>query len=223
MFPSSTVENYLKAIFQGQSSLPRDQRLVPMGQVASTLGVTPGTATTMVKALAESGLADYEPYSGVRLSAAGEKLAGLVLRRHRLVEAFLVQVMGMRWDEVHDDAEQLEHVVSERLIERIDEMLGHPTHDPHGDPIPNSDGTIPTKELESLLTCPTGTPLRVTRIADQDPAFLRFIETNGLKPGQPVEVETRDTAADAVMLRGKDRRITIGARAASKLLVELAR
>ena len=223
MFPSSTVENYLKAIFQGQSSLGRDQRLVPMGQVASTLGVTPGTATTMVKALAESGLAEYEPYSGVRLSAAGEKLAGLVLRRHRLVELFLVQVMGMRWDEVHDDAEQLEHVVSERLIERIDEMLGHPTHDPHGDPIPNPDGAIPKKELESLLTCPTGTPLRVTRIADQDPAFLRFIETNGLKPGQPVEVETRDTAADAVILRGKDRRITIGARAASKLLVELER
>jgi DtxR family transcriptional regulator, Mn-dependent transcriptional regulator len=223
MFPSSTVENYLKAIFQGQSSLGRDQRLVPMGQVASTLGVTPGTATTMVKALAESGLAEYEPYSGVRLSAAGERLAGLVVRRHRLVELFLVQVMGMRWDEVHDDAEQLEHVVSERLIERIDEMLGHPTHDPHGDPIPNPDGTIPKKDLESLLTCPTGTPLRVTRIADQDPAFLRFIETNGLKPGQPVEVETRDTAADAVMLRGKDRRITIGARAASKLLVELER
>ena len=107
-----------------------------MGQVASALGVTPGTATTMVKALAESGLAEYEPYSGVRLTAAGEKLAGLVLRRHRLVELFLVQVMGMSWAEVHDEAEQLEHVVSERLIDRIDEMLGRPTHDPHGDPIP---------------------------------------------------------------------------------------
>jgi DtxR family Mn-dependent transcriptional regulator len=223
LFPSSTVENYLKAIYQGQSSLTGDERLVPMGLVASTLGITPGTATTMVKALAESGLARYEPYSGVRLSEAGEKLAGLVLRRHRLVELFLVQVMGMRWDEVHDDAEQLEHVVSERLIERIDEMLGHPTHDPHGDPIPNPDGTVTQRHLESLMTCPTGTPLRVTRIADQDPAFLRFIETHGLKPGQPVEVETRDAAADAVMLRGKDRRMTIGARAASKLLVELER
>ena len=113
-----------------------------MGQVASALGVTPGTATTMVKALAESGLAEYEPYSGVRLTAAGEKLAGLVLRRHRLVELFLVQVMGMSWAEVHDEAEQLEHVVSERLIERIDEMLGRPTHDPHGDPIPTAEGTI---------------------------------------------------------------------------------
>jgi DtxR family Mn-dependent transcriptional regulator len=223
MLPSSTVENYLKAIYQGQSSLAREQRLVPMGQVATALGVTPGTATTMVKALAESGLAEYEPYSGVRLSAAGEKLAGLVLRRHRLVELFLVQVMGMSWAEVHDEAEHLEHVVSERLIDRIDEMLGRPTHDPHGDPIPDPDGAITTRHLDNLLTCPLGTSLTVTRIADQDPAFLRFIENNDLKPGQPVEVESRDAAADSVILRGKDeRRITIGARAASKLLVEVA-
>src|SRR5215471_8830695 len=178
MLPSSTVENYLKAIHQGQSALPRGQRLLPMGQVATALGVTPGTATTMVKALAESGLAEYEPYSGVRLTKAGEKLAALVLRRHRLVESFLVRVMGMSWDEVHDEAELLEHVVSDRLIERIDEMLGRPTHDPHGDPIPNPDGAIAPHHLENLLTCPIGAPLRVTRIADQDPTFLRFIENN---------------------------------------------
>ena len=221
MLPSSTVENYLKAIYQGQSSLARGARLVPMGQVAAALGVTPGTATTMVKALAESGLAEYEPYSGVRLSPAGEKLAGLVLRRHRLVELFLVQVMGMSWAEVHDEAEQLEHVVSERLIERIDDMLGHPTHDPHGDPIPNPEGAIMAKHLESLLTCPVGTPLRVTRIADQDPAFLRFIESNDLKPGQQVEVESRDAAADSVRLRRNHHQLTIGTGAASKLLVEV--
>jgi DtxR family Mn-dependent transcriptional regulator len=223
MLPSSTVENYLKAIYQGQTSLPRDQRLVPMGQVATALGVTPGTATTMVKALSESGLAEYEPYSGVRLTPAGEKLAGLVLRRHRLVEAFLVQVMGMSWAEVHEDAEQLEHVVSDRLIDRIDQMLGRPTHDPHGDPIPTADGEIAARQLDSLLTCPLGTPLKVTRISDQDPAFLRFIESNDLKPGEPVEVESRDDVADSVMLKQRDRRITIGTRAASKLLVELDR
>src|SRR4029450_3641386 len=107
MLPSSTVENYLKAIYLGQSTLVAGVRLVPMGQVAAALGVTPGTATTMVKALAESGLAQYEPYTGVRPSAAGERLALLVLRRHRLVELFLVQVMGMKWDEVHDEAELL--------------------------------------------------------------------------------------------------------------------
>ncbi len=223
MLPSSTVENYLKAIYQGQTSLDAGARLVPMGQVAASLGVTPGTATTMIKTLAESGLVEYEPYSGVRLTDAGEKLAALVVRRHRLVELFLVQVMGMSWAEVHEDAELLEHVVSDRLIDRIDEMLGRPTHDPHGDPIPNQEGSVASPHLETLLTCPTHTPLRVTRIADQDPDFLRFIEHNNLKPGQPVEVETRDAAADAVQLRGQDRRITIGARAASKLLVELAR
>src|SRR5437763_3534795 len=222
MLPSSTVENYLKAIHHGQSALPKGQRLLPMGHVASALSGAPGTATTMVKALAESGLVEYEPYTGVRLTKAGDKLAALVLRRHRLVEAFLVQVMGMSWDEVHDEAEQLEHAVSDRLIDRIDDMLGRPARDPHGDPIPNPDGAIPARHLDSLLTCPIKTPLTVTRIADQDPAFLRFIEQNDLKPGQPIEVETRDTAADSVQVRGKDRRaITIGARAASKLLVEI--
>src|SRR5262245_57507117 len=184
MLPSSTVENYLKAIYQGQSTLTGTMRLVPMGQVAGALGVTPGTATTMVKALSESGLAEYEPYAGVRLTTAGEKLAVLVLRRHRLVELFLVQVMGMSWAEVHDEAELLEHVVSERLIERMDEMLGRPTHDPHGDPIPTAEGTISPRHHESLLTCAISTPLKVTRVADQDPEFLRFIEQNNLKPGQ---------------------------------------
>src|SRR5437763_394692 len=154
MLPSSTVENYLKAIHQGQSSLAREVRLVPMGQVALALGVTPGTATTMVKALSESGLVEYEPYTGVRLSAAGEKLAGLVLRRHRLVELFLVQVMGMSWDEVHDEAEQLEHAVSDRRIDRIDDMLGRPARDPHGAPLPNPDAAIPPRHLDSLRTCP---------------------------------------------------------------------
>ena len=130
-----------------------------MGQIAAALGVTPGTATTMVKALAESGLVQYEPYSGVRLTAAGERLAGLVLRRHRLVELFLVQVMGLRWDEVHEEAEKLEHVVSERLIERMDEMLGRPEVDPHGDPIPDADGAIRQRELQTLLDCPLDTPV----------------------------------------------------------------
>jgi DtxR family transcriptional regulator, Mn-dependent transcriptional regulator len=222
MLPSSTVENYLKAIHQAQSRIDGERALVPMGQLSSALGVAPGTATTMVKTLADSGLVVYEPYSGVRLTPAGAKLAAMVLRRHRLVELFLVRVMGMSWAEVHDEAEKLEHVVSERLIERIDDMLGHPTHDPHGDPIPGPEGTVATRHHDNLMTCPVGIPLRVTRIADQDPAFLRFIESNDLKPGQPVEVETRDVAADSVLLRGKERRITIGARAASKLLVESA-
>jgi DtxR family Mn-dependent transcriptional regulator len=223
MLPSSTVENYLKAIYHGVTALPPPQRLLPMGQLAAALEVAPGTATTMVKALAESGLVEYEPYAGVRLSAAGEKLAALVLRRHRLVELFLVQVMGLRWDEVHEEAELLEHVVSERLIDRMDEMLGRPEVDPHGDPIPDSDGIVKPQRAESLLTCPLHTRVTVTRILDQDKAFLRFIEGHELKPGESIEVEERDPAADSVRLRGRnDRHVTIGTRAASKLLVQVA-
>lgn len=220
MLPSSTVENYLKAIFLGESHLGGGQRLLPMGQLASSLGVAPGTATTMVKALAESGLVEYEPYNGVRLSQAGSRLAALVLRRHRLIELFLVQVLGMRWDEVHDDAEQLEHVVSERLIERIDELLGHPDTDPHGDPIPSREGELVRRELDTLLTCPLSTAVTVIRVTDQDAAFLRFLESHDLKPGQSIEVEARDEVSDSVRLKGKNaQRITIGMRAASKLLV----
>jgi DtxR family Mn-dependent transcriptional regulator len=191
-----------------------------MGQVAAAVGVAPGTATTMVKALAESGLVSYEPYNGVRLTAAGEKLAALVLRRHRLVELFLVRVMGMTWDEVHDEAEQLEHVVSERLIERIDEMLGRPEVDPHGDPIPTADGQVRRHEFDSLLTCPLGAPVVVARVTDQDAAFLRFLERHQLMPGHTIEVEGRDEVSDSVRLKGQgSQRITIGARAASKVLV----
>ena len=160
------------------------------------------------------------PDNGVRLTSAGEKLAARVLRRHRLIELFLVQVMGMNWDEVHEDAEQMEHVVSDPLIERIDEMLGHPEFDPHGDPIPSADGQLAHRALETLLTCPLHTPVTVARVTDQDAAFLRFIESHHLKPGQTIEVEERDEISDSVRLKGKnDERMTIGARAASKLLV----
>jgi DtxR family Mn-dependent transcriptional regulator len=222
MLPSSTVENYLKAIYLGAATLAEGQRLLPMGQLASALRIAPGTATTMVKTLAESGLVEYEPYTGVTLTPAGEKLAAMVVRRHRLIELFLVQILGFGWDEVHDEAEQLEHVVSDRLIDRIDEMLGRPAADPHGDPIPDAEGTFRPQNVQSLLTCPLDTPVTVTRIVDQDKAFLRFIESHSLKPGQSIRVEARDAASDSVRLRGRgDQSITIGARAASKLLVEV--
>jgi DtxR family Mn-dependent transcriptional regulator len=221
MLASSTVENYLKAIYLGVHALPPDRRLLPMGQLASALGVAPGTATTMVKTLAEAGLVEYEPYSGVALTPAGEKLAALVLRRHRLVELFLVKFMGFAWDEVHDEAEHLEHVVSDRLIARMDEMLGRPEADPHGDPIPDSSGAIKPQELESLLSCPLHVPVTISRVVDQDRAFLKFIASHDLKPGESIEVEERDAAADNVRVIGTNKRcVTIGTRAASKILVQ---
>lgn len=220
MLASTTVENYLKAVYQGQTALTEGQ-LVPMGQIANALSVVPGTATTMVKALAESGLVSYEPYVGVRLTEAGERLAVMVLRRHRLIELFLVQVMGMNWTEVHDEAEQLEHVVSDRLVERIDAMLGHPEVDPHGDPIPDATGNVHRREYHNLLTCPLNTRVTITRVLDQNPTFLKFIEDSQLMPGRAIEVASRDTAADSVSVNAADRRVTMGARAASKLLVQV--
>lgn len=220
MLASSTVENYLKAIYMGVNSLRPGQRLLPMGQLAASLGVTPGTATTMAKTLADAGLAEYEPYAGVALTPQGQRLAGLVVRRHRLVELFLVRVMGFGWDEVHEEAEHLEHVVSDRLIERMDTMLGHPVADPHGDPIPNADGSVTPEPQDTLLSCPLGQPMTVTRVLDQNRAFLQFVETNRLKPGEIIQVESRDESADSVLVTGHDmRRLTIGARAASKLQV----
>jgi DtxR family Mn-dependent transcriptional regulator len=219
--PSSTVENYLKAIYIGTSRLEQPHRLLPMGQLASALNVTPGTATTMVKTLADSGLVEYEPYAGVALTEAGQKLAALVTRRHRLIELFLVQVMGYSWDEVHDEAEQLEHTVSERFVDRMDAMLGRPETDPHGDPIPDAEGLIKPQKAETLLTCPLDTTLTVTRVIDQDKDFLRFIEHHNLKPGEAIAVEERDPSADSVRVRSSDGgRLTIGTRAASKVLVQ---
>ena len=219
--PSSTVENYLKAIYIGTNSADSPQRLLPMGQLAAALNVTPGTATTMVKTLAESGLVEYEPYAGVALTKAGQKLAALVTRRHRLIELFLVQVMGYSWDEVHDEAEQLEHTVSDRLVDRMDAMLGRPETDPHGDPIPDAEGLVKPQKVQTLLTCPLDTPVTVSRVIDQDKDFLRFIEHHNLKPGEAILVEERDAAADSVRVRGgNDRRLTIGTRAASKVLVQ---
>ncbi len=223
MLPSQTVENYLKTIYLAQVALPAGERLVPMGQLATALGVVPGTATTMVKTLAESGLAHYEPYMGVRLTAAGETLASRVLRRHRLIELFLVKVLGMNWTDVHDEAERLEHAVSEQLIDRIDAMLGRPLVDPHGDPIPTAEGTMPSAaSIDScdLLTAPLATSLIVTRVLDQDADFLRFVERQQLMPGSIVVIDARDPVSDAVQLTSEaGTRTTLGTRAASQILV----
>jgi DtxR family Mn-dependent transcriptional regulator len=174
----------------------------------------------MVKALADSGLVRYEPYMGVRLTTAGLRLAGRVLRRHRLIELFLVKVLGMDWAEVHIEAERLEHAVSDRIIDRIDAMLGQPLVDPHGDPIPTSDGTLPRDASLDLLTAPVDARLVVARVLDQEPGFLRYAEQRQLMPGRTVIVVAREPGSDAVRLRSEDgSETTLGTRAASRILV----
>src|SRR5215211_7503123 len=143
--PTITVENYLKTIYTEQQHAGGE--LVAMGAMAGAMRVAPGTATAMVKTLAESGLVDYEPRGGVRLSVKGEKLALHVLRRHRLVELFLVEVLGLDWSEVDEEAEELEHAISDKVLEKVDALLNYPKFDPHGDPIPTSQGKLPHRAL----------------------------------------------------------------------------
>ena len=216
--PSSTVEDYLKQIYLMQLDGPE---LVSMGKLAAAMGVVPGTATSMIKTLADSGLVQYEPRGGVRLTAGGEKLALHVLRRHRLVELFLVKVLGLDWSEVHAEAEDLEHWVSDKVLDRIDTYLGHPSVDPHGDPIPSSKGKVSSVRHESLADCAVSKNFRVARIVDQDPGFLQFVERCGLMPGVTVTVQVRDKLADAIWVKAGERRpITLGSSAAAKILVE---
>lgn len=217
--PTSTVEDYLKHILLAEQEEPGAR--VPTGRIATALEVAPGTVTAMVKTLADSGLLAYEPYSGVRLTDAGRQLAAHVLRRHRLVELFLVKVLGMDWSAVHREAESLEHAVSDRVIERMDEMLGHPRFDPHGDPIPDAHGAIRAPALDSLLDCPAGVGLRVARVSDQAPEFLQLVDRRGLKPGSGVKVLSRDESAAVVSLElASGENLSLGERAASKILVE---
>lgn len=214
---TSTVEDYLKRILLEESD---SQGPVRFGAIAVALDVAPGTVTAMMKTLADSGLVEYEPYAGVRLSPAGRQLATHVLRRHRLIELFLVEVVGLDWSEVHAEAERLEHAVSDRLIERIDAILGSPSVDPHGDPIPDAEGQLDEPRTLDLLGCPTDVEVEVVRVLDQQPAFLQLIEREGLKPGSTLTVETRDEAADTVELKRADgSTLSLGRRAGSKILV----
>ena len=216
--PTSTVEDYLKCILLAEQAAPSTR--VSTGQIAQALSVAPATVTSMLKTLANSGLVSYEPYSGVSLTGAGNELALHVLRRHRLVELFLVRVMGMDWSQVHEEAELLEHSVSEALIARMDEMLGSPEVDPHGDPIPTAGLEVQETAGVSLLDCTVGVPLTVARIGDQSMEFLRLVEREGLKPGRHIEVEERDEAAESVLLKRLDREtLILGFGAASKILV----
>lgn len=217
---TSTVEDYVKRIFLEQQEAA-EGAAVPMGRVAALAGVAPGTTTSMIKSLADSGLAVYEPRVGVRLSEEGERLALHVLRKHRLIELFLVQVLGVDWAEVNAEAERLEHAVSDRLLERIDAHLGHPRVDPHGDPIPQAGGAYHAPALENLATCPLGRTLRVARVVLQEPAFLRFLHEHGLRPGQELTVAERSEAAESVVLRvaGAAAPLALGLGAARHILV----
>lgn len=216
--PSSTVENYLKAILH----LREEGRggVVTVGEVARELEITPGTVTIMMRHLHGRGLIDYTPRRGLRLLQAGEAEALQVVRRHRLIELFLTEVMQIDWSEVHEEAEILEHVVSDRLLARMDEMLGHPTHDPHGDPIPDRSGNITTSLAAPLAAMEDGA-YRVVRVSDGDSALLGWLQEKGITLGEEFQFCQRDRAAGVVKInRRGGETVTLGLGVAEQVFVE---
>ncbi|MSU70794.1 MAG: metal-dependent transcriptional regulator [Opitutus sp.] len=218
---TSTVENYLKHVLLLSEGA---EDLIPMGALAEALAVVPGTVTTMVKALADAGLVEHRPRHGVRLTAGGRRVALSVLRKHRLVETFLVNVLKMDWAAVHAEAEQLEHAISDEVLDRLDALLGHPTTDPHGDPIPSRQGKLNSQIYPTLATCVLDKPLRIVRVTDQSAEFLQFAEQNGLQPGTGLRVADRNLVAGLVTLkRAGTRPLVVSLAAAGRILVEPAR
>jgi len=178
-----------------------DADCVPMKMLADTMEVSPGTATSMAKHLATLGLVDYQPRQGVILSAAGRSLAIRIVRRHRLIETFLEQVLNYDWSEVHTDAEELEHVVSDRFVERIEALLGYPEFDPHGDPIPRLDGTFATQDLLGLDTITTGQIAEIARLVDSRSDLLDILKEHDVMPGRRVEVLEHNEATASMRIR----------------------
>ena len=215
--PSLTVENYVKAIYQ--LAQDADDGAVATGQISAALGVLPGTVTSMLKTLDESNLATYTPYEGVRLTLSGRGLALRVLRRHRLIEQFLSQTLNLSWDEVHEEAEHMEHAVSDWLVDRIDAYLGHPSTDPHGDPIPKADGTVDAAADRSLADCAVGDRFRVARVIDQSSEFLRYLSKAGLAIGVQGALVANDDVRERVTIQLGDDEKTLTRDAAKKLMV----
>lgn len=216
--PSLTVENYVKVIYLLSADKPGAEA-VATGELALALDVSPGTVTGMLKTLSGADLSTYTPYEGARLTPSGQRLAMSVLRRHRLVELFLAQTLSMPWDEVHEEAENIEHAVSERLVDRIDVYLGRPAVDPHGDPIPGADGSLTEPGGQPLASLDRGQRFRLIRVVDQDPSFLRYLTECGLDLGTEGTLEENRPEAGAVTLRVGDRSVALGTAAAGKVLV----
>jgi DtxR family Mn-dependent transcriptional regulator len=195
---SPVVQDYAKAIYALEL---RSGAAVGNNELAERLGVPPGTASAMVKRLDELGLAKHTPYHGVRLTAAGRRVALRMLRRHRLLELFLVETLDLPWDRVHEEAERLEHSLSDELEETIAERLGNPTHDPHGDPIPSAELVLEEPHTVSLAELESGAEARFVRVSDADPAVLRHLGEHGVKPGRSLRLVEREPFGGPVVVR----------------------
>ncbi len=196
--PSSSIEDYVKVIY---GFTEWQDKPITSSQLAQRLGVANSSVSEMVRKLKDQGLVDHKPYSAITLTASGIRLALSMVRRHRLIETYLVQELGYRWDEVHDEAELLEHAVSDTFIERMAAKLGNPQRDPHGDPIPTADGAVLMPEAHLLGELDTGHTGRITRISDENPDLLRYLSAEGIDLDADVQVMGRKPFGGALVVR----------------------
>jgi len=217
--PSEAIEDYAKAIYALQRRA--GEQGVSINDLARRLAVTAASASAMVKKLAERGLVEHEPYRGVQLSDEGERVALEVLRHHRLLELYLAEHLGVPWDRVHQDAEALEHVISEDLEARIAAKLGDPTHDPHGDPIPDAHLVIHERQTRSLASLAVGERGRFVRVSDSDPAILRYLRKRGIAIGDALVVVDVQPFDGPLTLRFGDAEHVLGGALAQAMRVEM--
>jgi DtxR family Mn-dependent transcriptional regulator len=201
-----SVEDYLKAIYQ----LSPQGRPASTSEIANLLALSPPSVTGMVKRLSEHGLLEHVPYRGVQLTEDGRRAALRMVRRHRLIEAYLVEFLGYSWDTVHEEAERLEHAVSDTMVERMAGALGHPSVDPHGDPIPTADGSIHELACTALADVPVGETVEIRRVHESQPERLRYIGSLGLRPGVHVRVVDRQPIDDLVTIEVGTEKQVIG-------------
>ena len=202
---SVTEENYLKAIYRHSHG----GKLVSTNTVARYLKTTPASVTDMLKRLNEKQLVDYQPYKGVRLMAEGKRIALKIIRKHRLWESFLVRVLKFSWDAIHDTAEQLEHIDSPELVDKLDEFLGYSKFDPHGDPIPSKDGTFEVRETILLADCEAGFKATIAGVLEHEAEFLQYLDRIGLTIGEKVEVIERIPFDQSVLLNVNHREVVL--------------
>lgn len=212
---SQTIEDYLKTIYDLESSMGK----VTTNALAEKLDIAPASVTGMIKKLSEKNLVTHKRYQGVSLTKSGKKIALEVIRHHRLIELYLKEALGVPWDRVHEEAEKLEHVISEDIEDRIDEFLGHPKSDPHGSPIPTRDGVIDNEDTTSLADLDTGHAAEIYEVSDHDPEFLRYLGEMGFYPKTKIRVIAVEPFGGPMTISIGDNKHPIGREAAKYISV----
>lgn len=212
---SQSIEDYLKTIYEIENITGK----VTTSSLADRLDIAPASVTSMIKKLSERNLVTHKRYQGVKLTKAGRKIALEVIRHHRLIELYLKEALGIPWDRVHDEAEKLEHVISEDIEDRIDEFLGYPTNDPHGSPIPTRDGKIKQEKSVSLSEIGEGHTAEIYEVSDHDPEFLRYLGQMGFYPKTRIEVISVEPFGGPIIVSIDNKKHSIGKEAAEHISV----